>query len=391
MPANHEVAVHNGLMRANYRNIKGSKQDILNALNHYRGLEPKLEKFTFNDGRSRELVCLKGTIPVPYRGNTYNIPVAFWILDTHPVHAPVCYIVPTPDMQIKVSSNVDHNGKIYLPYLHEWKEGSSDILGLIQICIIVFGDQPPVFARQPGQPQPPPVPSIPRYPPAGNYGTPYPPTSSTTPYPPAYPPPQSNYMPAGPQYGNMQQPQQPPYPPAFPNPDATGTIQQEHLNASLRSAVEDKVRRCLREEFSTKQVEMMSLSRVKDELTAGQDRLSRAVDTLDKELSDLQCVCQELTEEQERLEKTLHSLESAGEEVDPDEAIAPATPLHKQLVNSYAEEAAIEDAIYYLGEALRQGVIDCDNFLKHVRKLSRRQFILRATMNKCRQTAGLPS
>jgi ESCRT-I complex subunit TSG101 len=43
------------------------------------------------------------------------------------------------------------------------------------------------------------------------------------------------------------------------------------------------------------------------------------------------------------------------------------------------------------GEALRQGVVDCETFLKHVRKLSRRQFVLRATMNKCRQTAGLPA
>ena len=66
------------------------------------------------------------------------------------------------------------------------------------------------------------------------------------------------------------------------------------------------------------------------------------------------------------------------------------TPLFKQLLNSYAEEAAIEDAVYYLGEALRQNVVDCETFLKHVRKLSRRQFFLRATMNKCRQTAGLP-
>jgi ESCRT-I complex subunit TSG101 len=72
-------------------------------------------------------------------------------------------------------------------------------------------------------------------------------------------------------------------------------------------------------------------------------------------------------------------------------AISATTPLFKQLLNSYAEEAAIEDEIYYLGEALRQNVVDCDTFLKHVRKLSRRQFFLRATMNKCRQTAGLPA
>ena len=33
-------------------------------------------------------------------------------------------------------------------------------------------------------------------------------------------------------------------------------------------------------------------------------------------------------------------------------------------MNSFAEEQAIEDAIYYLGEALRKSVIESDVFLK---------------------------
>lgn len=60
-----------------------------------------------------------------------------------------------------------------------------------------------------------------------------------------------------------------------------------------------------------------------------------------------------------------------------------------RLLNAYAEEAATEDAIYYLGEALRSSVIDLETFLKHVRQLSRKQFMLRAIMQKCRQKAGL--
>lgn len=60
-----------------------------------------------------------------------------------------------------------------------------------------------------------------------------------------------------------------------------------------------------------------------------------------------------------------------------------------RLLNAYAEEAATEDAIYYLGEALRGGVIDLEVFLKHIRQLSRKQFMLRAIMQKCRQKAGL--
>lgn len=60
-----------------------------------------------------------------------------------------------------------------------------------------------------------------------------------------------------------------------------------------------------------------------------------------------------------------------------------------RLLNCFAEEAAIEDAIYYMGEGLRQGVIDLDVFLKQVRTLSRKQFMLRATMQACRKKAGL--
>lgn len=46
----------------------------------------------------------------------------------------------------------------------------------------------------------------------------------------------------------------PAYPPAFQTPDVTGTITQEHLKASLLSAVEDKIRRALREEYESKMV-----------------------------------------------------------------------------------------------------------------------------------------
>lgn len=74
----------------------------------------------FVDGSQKELIYLNGTIPVRYKGTVYNIPVSIWLMDTHPQHAPLCYVKPTADMSIKVSKFVDQNGKIYLPYLHDW-------------------------------------------------------------------------------------------------------------------------------------------------------------------------------------------------------------------------------------------------------------------------------
>lgn len=53
-------------------------------------------------------------------GSTYNIPVCIWLLDNHPFSPPMVYVKPTPDMLIKASRHVDQNGKVFLPYLHEW-------------------------------------------------------------------------------------------------------------------------------------------------------------------------------------------------------------------------------------------------------------------------------
>ncbi len=129
-------------------------------------------------------------------------------------------------------------------------------------------------------------------------------------------------------------------------------------------------------------------------------------------------------------------MENQSENNDIDDVIVPTAPLYKQILNLYAEENAIEDTIFYLGEALRRGVIDLEVFLKvttsthlplnaqqniytsckvnaawylhasvcvctaslidsyslllqHVRLLSRKQFQLRALMQKARKTAGL--
>lgn len=69
------------------------------------------------------------------KGNTYHIPICIWVMDTHPNNAPMCYVTPTAEMSIKISNFVDHNGKIYLPYLHEWIPVSFEYSKIIN-CII---------------------------------------------------------------------------------------------------------------------------------------------------------------------------------------------------------------------------------------------------------------
>lgn len=71
-----------------------------------------------------------------------------------------------------------------------------------------------------------------------------------------------------------------------------------------------------------------------------------------------------LKRKDEELSEALEKMENQSENNDIDDVIVPTAPLYKQILNLYAEENAIEDTIFYLGEALRRGVIDLEVFLK---------------------------
>ena len=53
-------------------------------------------------------------------GVAYTIPVCVWLQENHPHVPPLVFVKPTSSMAIKPSHHVDTNGKVYLPFLHEW-------------------------------------------------------------------------------------------------------------------------------------------------------------------------------------------------------------------------------------------------------------------------------
>ncbi|KAH3737980.1 tumor susceptibility gene 101 protein-like isoform X1 [Dreissena polymorpha] len=414
-----------------YKHPDVTKTDVLTALTAFGDLRPKFEDFVFNDGITRQLVQLDGTIPVTYKGNVYNIPICIYLMDTHPYNPPIVFVKPTSTMQIKSGRNVDQNGKIDLPYLREWKYPNSDLLGMIQILVIVFGEEPPVYSRSQATNQPPPLryPSQGTpYPPAGGYGMPMPsvggaqnpPYPAGSSYPGQYPAPTSNYNTQYPAYNQAQTssypgypatnlggyptstaagsyPDNTPYPNPYPPTHATtastfsgnSTVTEEHIKASLLSAVEDKMKRRLRETFAQAQAEMDVLYKTQADLLKGKQKLEQMMQDLEKEKTDLQSHMQLLRSKEGEVKEAVSRMKNQ-EQLSIDDAVDTTAPLYRQLLKSFAEEQAIEDAIYYLGEALRKNVIELDVFLKNVRELSRKQFMLRALIQKCREKAGLP-
>ena len=146
---------------APYQNADHVYADVDRALIAVSSLSPKTEVFTFNDGRTQLLLTLTGTIPIQFRSNTYNIPVAFWIPRDYPREPPFAFVVPTPDMLVRKGPNVDPNGEIGGTYIQRWraKPEACNLLDFIQNCQHMFGLEPPVYAkpRTPASPSPSPA------------------------------------------------------------------------------------------------------------------------------------------------------------------------------------------------------------------------------------------
>lgn len=371
------------LKTARYNHPDHTRKDVANVIKHFKSLVPRLERYTFPTGVSRELVCLDGTIPVSFRDATYNIPVGIFLSHNHPIEAPICYVRPTRDMTIKTSRHVDGSGRVYLPYLSEWNRHTSDILSTIQVMQIVFGQMCPVYQKtkdynsSPNDVAMPPLPNV-QYP-AG-------PTSSSN----------SGSFSSGSTAVSMPTPPQPIYPfssqPQPPNSvsGATGTISEEHIRASLLSAVEDRLKYRLKEKVHSIQDEIEVLKKTSSDLERGKLQLDDMKARMSNEVIELTEAKRKLQELDDQLQEFIVKYDKEGEEINPDEVYGPTQPLFKQLLEAFAEENAVVDAIYYTNLGLKEGVITLDVFLKSVRELSRRQFMLRALIRACRQKASLP-
>ena len=416
-----DITLNEYLTRCQYKYKDVSKRDIQSALSYYKELTAITERYTYPNGITRELVSLKGTIPVNFKNSRYNIPIQLYLSDLHPYTPPICYVRPTPDMSINSSptSSVDSSGKISLPCLREWNYPQFDLYTLISMMTIKFSEETPLFARStrpqtqqfntpqypqqsnPSLPYPadirPSYPSYsqlnpsntPQYP--NNNSYPYPSSTSPTPYPQVsnpylpmqYGKPQVSHLKSG-SGNNIGQAR-----PAMSYGYADETIGPEFIKNSLISAIEEKVRSRYREMEGIKQAENESLKKVKLDLESGQESLNQVAIQAQTEIDNLKSMTIELRQRTSMINENIKAIQHRDKSNVEDAVITPM-PLYRQIMLLYAEELAVQDLIYYLGEGLLNNTISLDSFLRQVRFLSRKQFTLRATLLKAREKAALP-
>jgi len=392
--------------------LDAARTDIKDALSKFPDLSPKAQMHVFPDRTRRNALTLAGTIPISYRGARYHIPIALYLMENHPYSPPYCYVCPTSNMKIRVSERVDDTGRIFLPYLNEWRYPGSDTYGLLQVLTFAFEEICPVFSVKPGtastnKPNDSSIPGKTR-----NFTLPHSSGSTTTPYPVAQPSgfpmpvpnqspypsvPMPNAMSTDP--GGYRAPY-PVYPPArMPTPFDTAPpvpVPPRHssydyakqVRNSLLTAIEEKLNKRIREKYGFMIEDNQRLDICLNEMRTGQKQLRDSLERAEREQREIELMLSVYNGRKRELTEALKAGEGTDDEIDS--SIDAFTPLHRQIFDNYAKDLTMDDVIYHLTVAMRKKVISLQQYLTLVRQCARSKFFAIVTMNKAREVAGLP-
>ncbi|KAL7485195.1 hypothetical protein ACHAW6_010801 [Cyclotella cf. meneghiniana] len=389
-----------GIYRDPQRVLRDAESLLASPLGNH--LRPTTEPLLNNDGTSTPpVLVLSGTLPMTYRGVTYNLPIDVFLPPPYPLRPPTVFVRPVATMAIRENHrHVALDGQVYLPYLHEWRPNTHDLTELAVWMSSTFGSDPPCYSRPVAISRP-----------------------ATNPSPPSYPASVNS------SYGS--------------NASANSSIDEQRridiereiaeaniaAEAARNAAIEEARIERQAQELQRQHDEQLSSLRVLATSKA-QDRVRQVFDgmrdELRRELKDQKVlelgkekIEQLLREGQKRknlllkenssIDEAIHSLETWIEAVEQhkkkseeenssnekddqrkvDVLAIPVDTYSAQMLALSSETAAIDDCIYFLDRSLVKGNITLDVFLKEVRKLSKRQFMAKAHLMKIAQMKTL--
>ena len=390
-------------------------------------LRPTTEPLIRNDGTSTPpVLLLRGTIPMTYRGVTYNLPIDMYLVQEYPIRPPTVFIRPVSSMAIKENHrHVGLDGRVYLPYLHEWKGNTHDLRELVVWMSSLFGSEPPCYAKPTGTATARPVVAVSNGNRNGHHHN----------NPPAYAQATTVSTSRGGQSSSYVTAQSVTSSSVASSYNTATSSATNNADAERRRAFEKEIadankaaeiaRLAAAEEHRLK-VEQQRLERELEQnllsaRTMATSKVQFEIQNLFKELKDdlritlknqkqledgtkeIQRLIDEgkerklqLSTGKDNIEKEIEKLEawltavkneqqSKTDDKDDRQCTAdlialPADTHSAQMLALSAENAAIDDCIYFLDRALVRGSIGLDVFLKEVRRLSKRQFLAKVCL-----------
>ncbi len=365
-------------------------------------LQPIAAAHFEDDGTEATVLVLQGTIATHYRGNTYHILVDMFLAPGYPRRPPICFVRLAENMYFKENHmHMGTDGKVYLPYLHEWTSQTHNLIELVVAMSSVFSADPPVFTRAPTeQPRPPDDPPPPLF--SSITST----VSSTS---------TASRQSHDYQLQRMQQEQRMQEQLLVEQRLAELRLAEQRVaeeqtrerqlqaqreweerrTQQVRQDVAKKITSYIQELSQQCQQELQNDWKDQQNLTySAEHKIKPQIELYKKSIGDLEKRIKEVDRSIGDIQVWLEQAEEHKDEdahIPVDDSVQPAHRHHEQMLNLSAENASISDALYFLDRALYQGNLTLDTHLRHVRRLSKRQFLVRAHLLKISQTCMVVS
>ena len=155
-------------------------------------------------------------------------------------------------------------------------------------------------------------------------------------------------------------------------PDEDEKVLKQFFIKSLSETCRAK----LGEEFAKTKAEVDSLHSTNKELLERQEKLADILKNIDLNNIAVQNSKDLLKDTEQYVRKCneIQSKEFSRENVDE---VVEIEPSHKTLLELIVVDEALKDTIYALGHLLNEGTISLEVYLKKIRDLSRKQFVVR--------------
>lgn len=98
----------------------------------------------FGVSPGQPIIALEGTIETIYNRISYATPIGIYLPPTYPTLPPTAKLLPTSDMVIIESMNVNRAGFITLPYLTSWNSEMNNIVDLLVYLSSIFSQHAPL-------------------------------------------------------------------------------------------------------------------------------------------------------------------------------------------------------------------------------------------------------
>jgi ESCRT-I complex subunit TSG101 len=363
-------------------------------------LTPIAAELYEDNGSHSTVLVLQGMIAVDFRGTTYRQLMEIYLPGRYPQRPPVCYVRLAEHIYLKNNhEHVGSDGKVDIPYLDEWTSHHHNLVELVIQMSSVFSADPPVFSRTSAATPPPPA-----YAAAAVYNDTRSSTTTTN----------SNH---GSSISYQREKRQ-------REVEAERRLAQDAAEANAAVAAarraaqaeqEREVQRLAQQAWEERRIDQLRQNltfktqrhfvelsketqqqaqadeRHKQLLIHAESKIDAQIKALEKEKETLEGHLSTTREKSIAIKAWVRSHKERlaeskeAEAVPADKLVQPASELHGQMLALAAENAALTDVLYFLDRGLYAGKLDAVAHLKQVRKLAKKQFLVRAHLIKINQ------